>query len=183
MTYRWIVDVSMELDFSQDETLRTGLRHRLCMLALTYFTTFDVSSEHVPAVLSNEEDFSIARECTAIVHDNTPLSPSDDNSLHLTRMLSRHRRLLHDFEPLFGQSFLPVLGRGGLTHASAYDNSLARLRPGCSRRNSSSCLALPRTEFSVDFLDSRGREENTLQLINKASCLSVENDSEDCRKR
>jgi len=98
-------------------------------------------------------------------------------------MLSRHRRLLHDFEPLFGQSFLPVLGRGGLTHASAYDNSLARLRPGCSRRNSSSCLALPRTEFSVDFLDSRGREENTLQLINKASCLSVENDSEDCRKR
>lgn len=164
VTYRWIVDVSMKLDLAQGETSRTGLRHRLCMLALTCFSTFDVSSAHVSAVLSNEEDFSIAMECAVIVHDNTPLSP-DDNSLHLTRMLSRHRRLLHSLEPLFGQSLLPALSPGELAHASAYDIALARLRPGCSRRNSSSWLALPGPNSRWIFCIAEGGQKIHYNLL------------------
>jgi len=165
VTYRWIIDVSMKLDFTQDEISRTGLRLRLCTLALTCFSTFDVSSQHVPAVLANEEDFSIAIECAVIVHDNTPPSLSGDNSLHLTRMLSRHRRLLHDLEPLFRQSFLPVLGQGGLSHAGAYDNALARLRPGYSRRNSSSWLALPRPNSRWIFCIAEGGQKIHYNLL------------------
>jgi hypothetical protein len=100
------------------------------MIAATCFSTFDVCSEHVPAVLATEEDFTVAMECAVIVHDNTPPSLSDGNSPYLARMLSRHRRLLHHLEPTFCQS-MPL-------HADAYDNALEQLwlgyRPDISLR-------------------------------------------------
>ena len=92
------------------------------MIAATCFSTFDVSSEHIPAVLSTEEDFSIAIQCAVIVHDNKPPSLSDGNSPYLARMLSRHRRLLHHLESTFRQS-----NEAGLLHADAYDKALAKL--------------------------------------------------------
>jgi hypothetical protein len=133
----------MKSHSTRDETSRAGLRHRLCMLAATCFSTFDVCSEHVPAVLTDNEDFSIAMQCAVMVHDNKPLSLSDDNSLHLTRMLNRHLRLLHNLEPVFSQSLPPVLGRSRLLHADAYDDALSRLWP-CHQRISTSWHVLPR---------------------------------------
>jgi len=144
VTYRWISEVQEKSNFVQDETSRASLRHRLCILATTCFSTFDVSPEHVAAVLANEEDFSIAMQCAIIVHENTPQSLSSNYSYHLTRLLSRHRRLLHNLEPIFGQSLLPISGRVELSHGGAYDDALARSRSGYHQGNSSSWHSLPR---------------------------------------
>jgi hypothetical protein len=135
----------MKLDTMQDETSRAGLRHRLCVLATTCFSTFDVPSEYIPATLANEEDFSIAVQCAVIVHDNTPPSPSDDDSFYLARMLSRHLRLLHHLEPVFGQPFPPFRGQTRLNslHSAAYDHALARLWLGYRRHNPLVWHALP----------------------------------------
>lgn len=103
------------------------------MLATTCFSTLDVCSEHIPAILITEEDYSIAIQCAVIVHDNTLPSQSGDNSVFITRMISRHRRLLHSLEPIFSRS-----------HANAFDHALSRLWLGFRRRTSSDWHVLPR---------------------------------------
>jgi hypothetical protein len=114
------------------------------MLAATCFSTFDVCSEHIPIVLASYEDFSIAIQCAVIVHDNTLTSLSKGDSYYLTHMISRHHRLLHYLEPVFGQSSLVSHNEAKLLYAGAFDHALARLWLGFHRRNSSSWHALPR---------------------------------------
>jgi len=138
LTYRWICKIRKKLDSMQDEASCTGLRRRLCMLAATCFSTIDVCSDHIPA--ATEEDFSVAVQCAVIVHDNTPPSLSDCNSFFLTRMLSRHRRLLRYLEPIFNQS---IPGGVKLLHEDAFDHALARLWLGYRRDISSHWYALP----------------------------------------
>jgi hypothetical protein len=134
LTYRWICELEEKLESAHDETSCEALRRRLFMLAATCFSTLDVCSEHIPAILTTEEDFSIAIQCAVIVHDNTSLSLLGDNSVYLTRTISRHRRLLHSLEPIFSQ----------LSHAGAFDHALSRLWLGFHRRTSSSWHILPR---------------------------------------
>jgi hypothetical protein len=142
VTFRWICAISDELESTQDEVSCAGLRRRLCMLAVTCFSTFDVCPEHVSALLEDDEDFSVAMRCAIVVYNNTPSSLSDDNSLYLTRMLSRHRRLLHDLEPIFSESHPNNLGQARLSHSGGYNLALTLL--GVGHRNSSSWHALPR---------------------------------------
>lgn len=136
----------MTLDSSDtsDRRSRTHLQHRLCMLAATCLSTFDICPEHwhIPAILVNEEDFSIAMQCAVIVHDNTPTSPSGDDSLYLTRMLRRHRRLLHYLEPILSESSPLVRGQARSLHSEAYGHALARLWPGNRQGNPSNWHAL-----------------------------------------
>ncbi|KAF8492828.1 hypothetical protein F5888DRAFT_1857202, partial [Russula emetica] len=141
VAYQWVCEVIKKLSSTKDEVICEGLRLRLCMIAATCFSTFDVCSEHLPAVLATEEDFSVAMECAVIVHDNKPPSLSDGNSPYLARMLSQHRRLLHHLEPTLCQSMPGVLGKAGLLHADAYDKALKRL--GYRRNISSRWHALP----------------------------------------
>jgi hypothetical protein len=114
------------------------------MLAATCFSTFDVSSEYVAGRLVSGKDLSIAVECAVLVHDNKPKSLSSNNSLYLTRALSFHRRLLHNLEPIFGQSLPTIRGQVGLSHAGAYDEAFARLLPGYDLGNSSGWHVLTR---------------------------------------
>jgi hypothetical protein len=134
----------MRLDSTQDETSRVSLRHRLCMLAATCFSTFDVCSEHVPRTFAIEEDVSIAIQCAVIVYDNIPSSFSGDNSYFWSRMLSRQYRLLHNLESFLGQCAPLALNRVGLLHAGAYNCALAQLGVDSHRRDSPSWCALPR---------------------------------------
>ncbi len=115
------------------------------MLAATCFSTLDVCSKHIPAILATEKDFSIAIQCAVIVYDNTPLSLKvrDDHSIYLTRTISRHRRLLHYLEPIFGQSLPAVLGDAKLLHTGAFDHALSCLWLGFRRRDSLSWHILP----------------------------------------
>jgi hypothetical protein len=161
LTYRWVNEVNMELDPSDtsDRRSRTHLKHRLCMLAATCLSTFDICPEHIPATLVSEEDFSIAMQCAVIVHDNTPKSPSGDDSLYLTRMLSRHRRLLHHLDPILSESSPLVRGRARLLHADAYDNALARLWPGNHQGNSSNWHVLRKQNSRWISCVTRGGQE------------------------
>jgi hypothetical protein len=143
VAHQWVSEVSKKLNSTQDEVTCEGLRLRLCMIAATCFSTFDVCPEHVPKVLATEEDFVVAMQCAVIVHDNKPPSLSDGNSPYLTRMLSRHHRLLHHLEPTFCESKPGVLDEAELLHADAYDDALGRLWLGYSRDISSRWHALP----------------------------------------
>jgi hypothetical protein len=98
-----------------------------------------VSLEHLPGVLTKDEDFSIAMQCAIVVYDNTPSSTSDD--VYLTRMLGRHRRLLHYLEPVFSESDTNARGQAELVHSGGYDLALSQL--WLSYRNSSRWHVLP----------------------------------------
>jgi len=139
VTYGWVCAVHKKLESTQDETVREGLQYRLCMLAATCCLTFDVCPEHVPTVLANHEDFSIAMQCAILVHDNTPSSHSDNNSFYLTRILSRHRRLLHDLEPLL--CIPDPTNPDQLLHAGSYDHAVSQVWVGF--RGSSNWRSLP----------------------------------------
>jgi hypothetical protein len=136
--------VGEKLGSTHDETSYTGLQRRLCKLAATCLSTFDVCSKHIPIALASEEDFSIAMQCAVIVYDNTPSSLSNDSSFYLTQMSSRHRQLLHYLEPIFSQSLPEFPDEAKLLHAGAFDDALARLWLGFRRHVSSSWRALPR---------------------------------------
>jgi hypothetical protein len=144
VTYRWIGEVHTKLDSMQDEESCESLRSRLCMLAAACFATFDVWSSHAPTTLASEEDFSIAMQCAVTVHDNTPSSLSDNNSVYLKRLLSRHRRLLYNLEPIFSESCQSAGGPATLLHSDAYNDALARLWPGYRQGNSPTWHVLPR---------------------------------------
>jgi hypothetical protein len=145
VTYRWIGEICEQLDSTEDETSRTTIRRRLCMVAATCFSTFDVCPEHIPATLSSEEDFSVAMECAVIVHGNAIYDTSPSLSNHGDfRMLRRHHRLLHNLEPIFSRPFPPESGRTELLHGAAYDVALSRLWEGYRRHDTSSWHALPK---------------------------------------
>ena len=144
VAHQWICEVNEKINPTQDEATREGLRLRLCMISMTCFSTFDVCSDHIPSALVTKEGFSIAMQCAVIVHDNTPPSLSDGDSPYLTRMLSRHRRLLHHLEPTFCQSMPGVVGEAELLRADAYDDALARRWPGYHGDISSRWHSLPK---------------------------------------
>ncbi len=135
VAHRWINELGSKLETIDDETARTNLRRRLCILAATCFSTYDVCLEHVPWALSNDSDIAIAVHCAVIVHDNTPSILEDDDSRYLIRLLNRHRRLLHFLEP--------SLREGVQSNPSGFDHGLASLWPGFRRQTSSNWHVLP----------------------------------------
>jgi hypothetical protein len=178
VTYRWIGEISGQLDSTEDEISRAGIRRRLCMLAATCFSTFNVCPEHIPAILSSEEDFSVAMQCAVIVHDNAPFDiylPDDDNlpssearhlqRAYVNRMLHCHYRLLHDLEPIFSRSFRPQSGRAELLHGGAYDAALSRLWIGYRRCNTSSWHALPKPNSRWISCVTQGGQEVHYDLL------------------
>jgi hypothetical protein len=180
VTYRWIGEVSGKLDSTEDETSRARIRRRLCMLAATCFSTFDVCPEHIPATFSSEEDFSVAVQCAVIVHDNasSDISPQGyDNSflsefdaddgqrVYGSRMLHRHYRLLHKLEPIFSCSFPPESGRAELLHGGAYDVALSRLWVGYRRADTSSWQALPKPNSQWISCVTQGRRQVHYDLL------------------
>ncbi|KAI0253215.1 hypothetical protein BJV78DRAFT_1302727 [Lactifluus subvellereus] len=138
VTYKWVGQLNSKLDPTQDEPeeSRTELRRKLCALAATCFSTFDVSSEHIQNILSTDKDFAIAMHCAVIIHDNTPPSSlADNSSIFLNRQINRYHRLVHFLEPSFLQ--------GVETNPPGYDRALSHLWAGFHRQSSSSWRILP----------------------------------------
>ena len=125
----------MKLDKTKDETSRSNLRRRLCTLAATCFSTYDVCPEHVTSILSGDSDFAIAVHSAVIVCDNTPPTLKGSDSGYLARLLHRHRRLLHFLEPFFHQ--------GVQSNPTGFDKGLASLWPAFCREISSTWHILP----------------------------------------
>ncbi len=136
MAHNWVKDLSSKLDPTEDETSRTNLRRRLCTLAATCFSTFDVCLEYLPRILASDEDIAIAVHCAVIVYDNTPsILADDDESRYLTRLLNRHCRLLHFVEPFLRERVQ--------SNPSGFDQGLISLWPGFRRQTSLNWLVLP----------------------------------------
>ncbi|KAH9035653.1 hypothetical protein EDB85DRAFT_1889231 [Lactarius pseudohatsudake] len=135
VAHQWISELCSKLDNTHDETSRTNLRRRLCTLAATCFSTYDVCPEHVPWTLSDDSDFATAVRCAVIVHDNIPPTLEDDDSGYLARLLDRHRRLLHFLEPIFHQ--------GVESNPTGFDTGVASLWPAFRRQTSSDWHILP----------------------------------------
>jgi hypothetical protein len=156
VTHGWIDQLCSKLDTTQDKVSRTNLRHQLCSLAATCASTFDVGLEHVPNILSTDDDFAIAVQCAVIVHDNTP-SILDDISSFLTRLLNRHHRLLHLLEPVFLQ--------GIRSNSSGFDHALERLWSGYRRQPSSNWRVLPTPSSPWIFCTTEGGQEVHYNVI------------------
>ncbi|KAH9017600.1 hypothetical protein EDB84DRAFT_1276503 [Lactarius hengduanensis] len=135
VAYKWVNELGSKLDITEDETSRTNLRRRLCTLAATCFSTYDVCTEHVPWMLASDDDIAIAVHCAVIVHDNTPSILEDDHSRYLIRLLNRHRRLLHFLEPSLRECVQ--------CDPLSFDQGLAGLWPGFRRQTSSNWHVLP----------------------------------------
>ncbi|KAH9033550.1 hypothetical protein EDB85DRAFT_1890221 [Lactarius pseudohatsudake] len=135
VAHKWINELGSKLDMTDDETSRTNLRRRLCTLAATCFSTYDVCLEHVPWMLVSDDDIAIAVHCAVIVHDNTPSVLEDDHSRYLIRLLNRHHRLLHFLEPSLRER-VP-------SDPSGFDHGLASSWPGFRRQTSSNWHVLP----------------------------------------
>ncbi|KAI9432033.1 hypothetical protein H4582DRAFT_1884511 [Lactarius indigo] len=135
VAHKWINELDSKLDVTEDETSRTNLRRRLCTLAATCFSTYDVCLEHVPWTLARDDDIAIAVHCAAIVHNNTPSILEDDHSRYLIRLLNRHHRLLHFLEPFLHECLK--------SKPSGFDHGFASLWPGFRRHVSSNWHALP----------------------------------------
>ncbi|KAI9431719.1 hypothetical protein H4582DRAFT_2084583 [Lactarius indigo] len=133
VAHKWIDELGSKLDMAEEETSRATLRRRLCTMAATCFSTYDVCLEHVPWTLTSDNDVAIAVHCAVIVHDNTPSILEDD---YLIRLLNRHRRLLHFLEPHLRERVL--------SNPSGFDNGLASLWLGFRRQTTSNWHALPR---------------------------------------
>ncbi|KAH9019485.1 hypothetical protein EDB85DRAFT_2294152, partial [Lactarius pseudohatsudake] len=55
VAHMWIVELGSKLDMIEDETSRTNSRRRLCTLAATCFSTYDVCLEHIPWTLASDD--------------------------------------------------------------------------------------------------------------------------------
>ncbi|KAH9170112.1 hypothetical protein EDB89DRAFT_2114928 [Lactarius sanguifluus] len=148
VAHKWIHELSSKLDTAEEDTSRATLRRRLCTLAATCCSTYDVCPEHVPSTLTSDNDIAIAVHCTVIVHDNTPSILEDD---YLIRLLNRHRRILHFLEP--------HLREGVQSNPSGFDNGLASLWPGFRRQTTSNWHALPRPNSRWIFCTVEGGQE------------------------
>ena len=102
-------------------------------------------------------------QCAILVYDNAPLSVSDNNFSYLTRMLRRHRRLLHDLELVFRQSDPADANQAGLLHGAAYNHALSHLSLGL--RCSSSWHLLPRPNSRWISCTTEGRQEIHYDLL------------------
>ncbi|KAI0275472.1 hypothetical protein BC834DRAFT_853041 [Gloeopeniophorella convolvens] len=121
LTYKWLREISTRLDATQDELLLADFRRRLCTVGATCLSTFDVGHDNISGVLSSDSDLSIAIHCAVVVYENKPAKLTESDSTYLSRLLGRHRRLLHSLEP--------GLRRGTLLTSSGYDLALASLYP------------------------------------------------------
>ncbi|KAH9059214.1 hypothetical protein EDB87DRAFT_1684972 [Lactarius vividus] len=133
VAHKWIHELGSKLDMAEEEPSRATLRRRLCTLAMTCLSTYDVCPEHVPSTLASDNDIAIAVHCAVIVHDNTPSIVEDG---YLIRLLSRHHRLLHFLEPHLRECVQ--------SNPSGFDNGLTSLWPGFRRQTTSNWHALPR---------------------------------------
>ncbi|KAF8260777.1 hypothetical protein EI94DRAFT_1747592, partial [Lactarius quietus] len=139
VTHKWIIELGSKLDGTRDEESRSNLRQRLCLPAATCFSTYNVCLEHVPWTLSGDSDFAIAVHCAVIVHDNAPTTLGGDGSGYLSRLLIRHRRLLHFLEPIFLQ--------GVQSKPTGFDNGLTRLWLAFDRQSNWRILPNPNSRW------------------------------------
>ncbi len=98
VVFLWVQMLVTKFQETTEESDMQDLQCHIFELASTVQATYDVESEHIPALLQSDEDVKILVESTIIMHDNTPVK-QDFISLEIRRLLRRSERLLHFIEP------------------------------------------------------------------------------------
>ncbi|KAF8260955.1 hypothetical protein EI94DRAFT_1609035 [Lactarius quietus] len=163
LTYGWIRDLGARLESTNEESSREGLRRRLCLLAMTCFSTFDVCPEYIPRIFSDSNDLSMAVQCAVIVHDNAPSTLADESTFYLSRMLHRHHRLLHFLEPVFSLHKEPE--NLSLNHKEGYGRAVSSFWPGYSESSTARWKAVPTPNSRWIFCLAEGGQKIHYNLL------------------
>lgn len=100
IAFDWMHQLATKLETILDESETQEFQVRLCELAATCRSTFDVDPKHAPFLLESQDDVAVLVECSITVFRNTPKSVSTGR---LKVILDRDRRLSHSLEPLLRQ--------------------------------------------------------------------------------
>ncbi|RDB23567.1 hypothetical protein Hypma_009273 [Hypsizygus marmoreus] len=90
IAFKWLQQVTVSLRDTEDDAAISDLQHRICMVAATCRSTYDVEPQYLQKVLASHDDVEVFVQCAICLHDNVPpTNPPND----LKRLLSRDRRL------------------------------------------------------------------------------------------
>lgn len=98
VVFSWMQMLVTKLQMTTNESDMQDLQCCIFELASTVQATYDVESEHIPALLQSDQDIKVLVESTIIMHDNTPIR-RESISLEMQRLLRRSERLSHFIEP------------------------------------------------------------------------------------
>ncbi|KAF7971941.1 hypothetical protein HWV62_19393 [Athelia sp. TMB] len=93
----WMYQLVDRLKEAEDDDRVQDLQCRMCEVASTCRSTYDVDPMHLLRLLSDEDDLAVLLECTIKIHDNTPPNLAG-LSLDFVHLLDRDRRLSHSLE-------------------------------------------------------------------------------------
>jgi hypothetical protein len=97
VTFEWMRQLTVKLRDVERDSQVAEYQSRLCGMAATCRSTYDVDPIHLPAMFTSDEDVAVFVECAVQVHDNTP-PVANDIPLDLHHLLARDRRLSQKLE-------------------------------------------------------------------------------------
>ncbi|KAI0920155.1 hypothetical protein AcV5_009969 [Taiwanofungus camphoratus] len=97
ITVGWTRELASKLQGSGNQPDANDLRMRLCEMAATCRSTYDVDPTDLAHLLDSDDDVAICIECAIRIHGNKS-STIEDMPSHLRRLLSRDQRLSHFLE-------------------------------------------------------------------------------------
>ena len=120
----WMRQLGQKLHNAATERETKDLRERTLEMALTCHESFDVDSNHLPALLAANEDVATLTECSIAIRDHCP-ALTDGLPKVLKVLLWRHRRRMHRCEATLRN----VISRSG----DGLDSTVQRLWAGYTR--------------------------------------------------
>ena len=97
VTFKWVRQLMGKLRDVENDSQVAEYQSRICVMAATCRSTYDVDPIHLPALFTSGEDIAVFVECAVQAHDNTP-PVANDIPLDLERLLARDRRLSQKLE-------------------------------------------------------------------------------------
>ncbi|CAL1705838.1 unnamed protein product [Somion occarium] len=96
-TYEWLKDLQEALQRTTEEAQIFAYSQRMCAVAATCRSTYDVEILHLPSVLQTRTDVCMAIHCAVVIHNNW-LHAIKKAPAYLQRLLHRDCRLSHFLE-------------------------------------------------------------------------------------
>lgn len=98
VSVQWLSELQVKLQEAKTKSNIIDYQYRICELAVTCRSTFDVDSVYLANVLCTPEDFAALINCSIILHDNQP-ADAHAGPTNFRQLLCRERRLAHKVVP------------------------------------------------------------------------------------